>query len=622
MKKDNLKNPLGNILTVFAWITFAFAILTAFFTIFSSFSDEENGKELFGHKFLIVVSDSMSKSAISENEKIFFNSGDIVIIKTKINISALKEGDVISFFSENPDSYAKTLTHKIRAIKTAKNGSLVGFETYGINTGVSDTTLVKPENILGVYSGKLIGVGNIFSFLKTPQGYYLSVLAPLILFIVYFSIRIGRFLGERATTIEQNAQHIEQNAQGVGQNAQNIEHNVVIIKQLTERLTTLENMVFQLNAQHKSLTDTSLVAQKETFVLDKLTSQDKDTTVEHPYKQQAFNNEEPILLTGDVKESSLALINAKRVPFAIKLLRLDTEKQEYFNELHNHISSFKKVHGRVSLKGVSYRVGRKLLARFSIKGKTLKLNLALDLNEFNKNVYFQQDCSMVKSLKDVPFTVKVKSKRGANNAKKLVDELMLENNVSKNDKYQYVDAIALIKDTVIDDKSLIQGDKSKTNDTENLTGVVESEVLSFNGLTKIATKKAFSEKLLGLDQKKQDYFETLYNHLCSFKKVHSRVSFKAVSFRFDRKLLAKISIRGKTLKLYLPLDVNAFNKNVYFQQDCSHIKAYEQVPFAVKIKSGRGLNNAIKLIATLMTNNNILKNDKFTPIDRWNLFKI
>ncbi len=614
MKKNNFKNPFGNILTIFAWITFAFAILTAFFTIFSSFSDEKNGKELFGHKFLIVASDSMSKSIKSENEKIFFNSGDIVIIKTKIDVGALKEGDVISFFSENPDSYAKTLTHKIRSIKTSKDGGLVGFETYGINTGVSDVTLVRPENILGVYSTKIVGVGNIFSFLKTPQGYYLSVLTPLILFIVYFSVKIGKFLGVRATTIEQNSQNINHNAQGVKHNAQDIEHNAVSIQQLTERLTALENIIFALNNQLKPLSTNSQTTQQDLLVLEKPTPQNKVATTKQPYKQQSLYDKKSVLLTGDVKESSLALINAKRVAFAVKLLRLDNEKQEYFNLIHNLLSSYKKIHSRVSLKGVSYRAGKKLLAKISIKGKTLKLNLALDLNSFNKNVYFQQDSSTIKSLKDVPFMVKVKSARGLNNAKKLVDTLMLENNISKNSKYQSVNAINLIKNTIVEDKN-------KTNDTLALTSTVECQVLNYKGLSIKATKRAFSEKLLGLNQKTQDYFETLYNQLCSFKKVRGRVSFKYISFRLGRKLLAKISIRGKTLKLYLALKVSDFNKNVYFQQDYSFIKAYKQVPFAVKIKSERGLNNAIKLISTLMENNNVLKNDKFSPINRQDLFK-
>lgn len=65
------KTIFDKILSVFAWLSFLLAIMLSILTILSSFSGEKNGKEIFGVKFLIVASDSMSKSAISENEKIF-----------------------------------------------------------------------------------------------------------------------------------------------------------------------------------------------------------------------------------------------------------------------------------------------------------------------------------------------------------------------------------------------------------------------------------------------------------------------------------------------------------------------------------------------------------------------
>ncbi len=255
MNKNKSKKQLFEIiLSLFAWLAFILAILTAVLSILSAFSSEQNGKEIFNRKFLIVASNSMSKTIESENEKIHFNAGDIIIIKTDVNTYSLKEGDVISFFSYNKDSYSKTLTHKIRSVKKSVNGSLIGYETYGINTGVSDGVLVEPEAVIGQYVGKIIGLGNVFSFLKTPQGYYLSVLTPLILLIVFFSISIGRYLGERKITIEMNSQSIkknaigveknahgiEQNAIGVELNSHGVEHNASEIKDIKERISVLE----------------------------------------------------------------------------------------------------------------------------------------------------------------------------------------------------------------------------------------------------------------------------------------------------------------------------------------------------------------------------------------------
>ena len=171
-KKSLNKNVFEKALTIFAWISFLFATIIAVFSIFASISSEKNGKEIFGYKMLIVASDSMSKSPLSENEKVFFDAGDLIIVKTTKDNTKFKVGDVITFVSYNPDSYGKTLTHKIREVNYTGAGKLIGYTTYGINTGVSDKALVSPDSIIGEYSGKIPNLGNVFAYLKTPNGCY------------------------------------------------------------------------------------------------------------------------------------------------------------------------------------------------------------------------------------------------------------------------------------------------------------------------------------------------------------------------------------------------------------------------------------------------------------------
>ncbi len=109
----------------------------------------------------------------------------------------------------------------------------------------------------------------------------------------------------------------------------------------------------------------------------------------------------------------------------------------------------------------------------------------------------------------------------------------------------------------------------------------------------------FAQKLLKLDEHALLYYDEIYNKFVSFRGVNSRLSFKHVTFRHKRKLIAKLTIKGKTLKLHLALDTEAFNKNVYFQTSLADVKAYEEVPFTVKVKSARGLKNALALIEIL-----------------------
>ncbi len=550
MKKDKTKKRVyEKILSIFAWLTFVLAILLAVLTIFSSFSGEKNGKAIFGRKMLIVASDSMSKSAVSSannDEQIFFNSGDLVIIKTAYDVNDLKVGDVISFFSYNPDSYGKTLTHKIRSVKYSASGKLIGYETYGINTGLSDQAIVQPESIIGVYSGKLSGVGNVFAFLKTPSGYYLSILTPTMLLVIFFSIKIGKYFGRKEAVGEYN----------YNQEIEELKARILLLEQKNEVSVTV---------------------------------------------QESVDNEQ--IKESETEQEILSITTTKKVSFAEKLLSLEQNIQDYFDTIHNELCSYKKVRARLSFKGVSYRLGRKLLAKITVRGKTMKLHLALDLEAFNKNVFFQQDYSNVKAYQEVPFTVKVKSNRGIKNAVKLIDALMQENGIVKNDKYARVDSISM----------LIKGMQPDGIETES--------IFNDSVATLSITKKSFADKILSLEQNIQDYFDTIHNELCSYKKVRARLSFKGVSYRLGRKLLAKITVRGKTMKLHLALDLEAFNKNVFFQQDYSNVKAYQEVPFTVKVKSNRGIKNAVKLIDALMQENGIIKNDKYTPTNSMEILK-
>ncbi|MBE7089380.1 MAG: hypothetical protein E7362_01085 [Clostridiales bacterium] len=128
-------------------------------------------------------------------------------------------------------------------------------------------------------------------------------------------------------------------------------------------------------------------------------------------------------------------------------------------------------------------------------------------------------------------------------------------------------------------------------------------------------KIPFATKLLGADDQTQIFYDTLNNEFNSYRKLHIRISAKCVSYRLGRDLVAKITYRGKTMKLHLALDVNAYPENIYFQKDESDVKAYEEVPFTVKVKSERGLKRAIALIEALASEKGMEKKAHWNAID-------
>ena len=186
MTANKKANKVFNIaFKVFTCIIFAITLFMMVFTIISvNTLGNENGGNLFGFKFFIVLSDSMSPSENNKDEPVHFNAGDVIISKISNNTTELEDGTIISFISQNSDNFGETVTHKIRERKLDKNGDLIGYVTYGTNSGKNDEKVVEPQFILGTYSGQIPKVGYFFQFMKTTPGYVVCILVPFLLLIM------------------------------------------------------------------------------------------------------------------------------------------------------------------------------------------------------------------------------------------------------------------------------------------------------------------------------------------------------------------------------------------------------------------------------------------------------
>lgn len=170
-----MKKAWKIISTALVWTVVVIAVFMMIFTIISVNTFNRNDRNLFGFRFYVVLSDSMSKTD--------FDAGDLVLIK-EVDPTTLQEGDIIAYQSQNSENYGQTVTHKIREKTTDTNGN-PGFITYGTTTGVDDETVVTYPFILGKYQMALPKVGTFFQFLKTPQGYIICILIPFLLLIIY-----------------------------------------------------------------------------------------------------------------------------------------------------------------------------------------------------------------------------------------------------------------------------------------------------------------------------------------------------------------------------------------------------------------------------------------------------
>lgn len=198
-----MKKALNIIKTIMVWLLVALAVFVMIFTIISVTTFNRNDRNLFGYRVYIVNTDSMAATD--------FKAGDLIFVK-QVECSTLKEGDIITYMSQNTESYGETITHKIRRATVDAEGN-PGFITYGTTTGVDDTTVVTYPYVLGKYEGHISGLGTFFNFLRTPQGYIVCIFVPFMLLILYQGINcirlFRRYKKEQMEAMEAEKAQIE-----------------------------------------------------------------------------------------------------------------------------------------------------------------------------------------------------------------------------------------------------------------------------------------------------------------------------------------------------------------------------------------------------------------------------
>lgn len=199
-----MKKALNIIKTALVWLVVLLAVSMMIFTVISVTTFNRNDRDLFGFKMYIVNSDSMAATD--------FNAGSLILVK-EVDPSTLKEGDIITFMSQDTDSFGETITHKIRKVTTDAEGN-PGFITYGTTTDTDDETIVTYPYVLGQYQSHIPGLGTFFNFLKTTPGYFVCIFIPFMLIIIYEGVKFfnlfRRYRKEQLDEMEAERAKIEE----------------------------------------------------------------------------------------------------------------------------------------------------------------------------------------------------------------------------------------------------------------------------------------------------------------------------------------------------------------------------------------------------------------------------
>lgn len=174
------------------------------FTVVSVTTFNRNDRALFGYKMFIVNSDSMAATD--------FDAGDLILVK-EVDPSTLAVGDIITYMSQNSDSFGEAITHKIRKLTTDAEGN-PGFITYRTTTNTDDEAIVTYPYILGKYQSNIPGLGTFFNFLKNTPGYFVCIFTPFMLIIIYEGVKFftlfRRYRKEQMEEIQAEKDKIEE----------------------------------------------------------------------------------------------------------------------------------------------------------------------------------------------------------------------------------------------------------------------------------------------------------------------------------------------------------------------------------------------------------------------------
>ena len=106
----------------------------------------------------------------------------------------------------------------------------------------------------------------------------------------------------------------------------------------------------------------------------------------------------------------------------------------------------------------------------------------------------------------------------------------------------------------------------------------------------------------------KDNSNEIKNEILSYG-VKSRISNSGDTFRLHRKTYVKITIAGKSLKLYFALDPKDYKDTTIPVNDAGEKGIYEEIPLVFKVKSGLSVKRCKQLIADVMEKDNLVQGE-------------
>lgn len=107
-------------------------------------------------------------------------------------------------------------------------------------------------------------------------------------------------------------------------------------------------------------------------------------------------------------------------------------------------------------------------------------------------------------------------------------------------------------------------------------------------------RQSMTAKLIQADEQTMEYYNSIKNYMLSYKNTRAEMAWYYESIKGNRKPVAKLGIRGKTLVAYFALDESDEGIERKYRLERVNGKKFVKTPLMIRIKSPRKLGYAKK----------------------------
>ena len=219
--KDVLKKIGSVVLDVLIILIFIVSTLV----VVASITAKRTGGQpsVMGYVFSSVQTDSMQGT---------INQGDFVVGKLVDANTEIKVGDIVSY-RDYLNGKEITITHRV--VEIYEHETDPGYITKGDNEQYTDEIVKSRDSILSTYKFRIPFLGKFIDFLKTPFGFIITLVVPLLAFIAWQAYKLILLIFKsKQAELDEQAENLK-NAQNTKSELTEEEKNAIIAEYLAKQ---------------------------------------------------------------------------------------------------------------------------------------------------------------------------------------------------------------------------------------------------------------------------------------------------------------------------------------------------------------------------------------------------